>query len=137
MGGLGPGSINWHQTPRTPNNSFIPRGNTHWPNGDGTIGGSTDITLPVGVPFWRYGKDDGRYVTLPLTPPWQLSLPWNNPGWWTGPSQWITTQPIRVKVGIVAPWFGQPGGGIQILLPAPLENLGGSVKQIAVPPFGW
>lgn len=69
--------------------------------------------LAVGVPYDRFGGPDGLYF-FPLGTAWeQRSLPptANAPG-----ASFVTLvalRPVEIQAEIVAPWFGQPGGGIR------------------------
>jgi len=55
------------------------------------------------------------------------------PGTDTKPySVFEVVEPIEVKTGDIAPWFDEPGGGIQYLLPETVEDLlnAGKIRRI-------
>lgn len=69
--------------------------------------------LAPGVPYDRYGGPDGLYL-FPLGTPWeQRSLPptANAPG--ASFVTFVALRQVEIQAEIVAPWFGQPGGGIR------------------------
>ena len=39
------------------------------------------------------------------------------------PDSYVIKKPLKVLAGQAAPWFGQPGGGTQYLLPKRIEAL--------------
>lgn len=75
----------------------------------------------VGTKIDRYGSDFGTF-TSPLGIPYeQRAL---SPGTELKPySQFGVLKPINVKVGQIAPWFNEPGGGIQYVTPDTIDEL--------------
>lgn len=64
----------------------------------------------------RYGGVYGNYVTPKGTPGYQVALPYDKIG--IQPTTYEVIKPIPgVQAGPAVPWFGQPGGGMQYLLP--------------------
>jgi Tuberculosis necrotizing toxin len=71
----------------------------------------------------RYGATSGKFTSPAGTPFGARSLP---PGYdVTAPfNTYRVAQPITgVQAGITAPWFGQPGYGVQYLLPNSVQWL--------------
>jgi hypothetical protein len=69
----------------------------------------------------RYGYEGGTFVSPEGTPYENRSLA---PGTETKPyNVYEVVQPVEVQGGEVAPWFGQPGGGIQYEFSDSIENL--------------
>lgn len=75
--------------------------------------GGLITNLAVGVPYDRIGGLDGLYFFGWGTPWEHRSLPVtaNQPG--AQVVTFVALRPIEVQAEIVAPWFGQPGGGIR------------------------
>lgn len=99
-----------------------PDGTWAWPPNDGAVPGSVkNTTLLPGQTIDRYGHSGGKY-TSPISVPYQQrSL---KPGsHLNGYHKYKVLRPIAVQEGTVAPWFGEPGGGTQYLLPQSVENL--------------
>ena len=92
------------------------------PNNGAVPGTEKTVTLEPGTTVGRYGEpsETSVYLTKPGTPIEQLSLP---PG--QDSSQFIeyfVAKPIpEVTEGIIAPWWGQPGGGTQYITPYTLN----------------
>ena len=95
---------------------------TYYPPNDGFYGTVEKISLDIGTVIQRTGDLAGRFTAPAGTPIQMLSLPYDKIGQVTTYLQ--TTQPVQALSGIVAPWFGQIGGGIQYLL------LDGRVDQL-------
>lgn len=98
-------------------------GEINWPPNDGVVEGtSKNVTLEPGTKIDRYGADDG-YYTAPIDTPYEERAV--APGTDQKPySQFEVVKPIEaVEQGEVAPWFDQPGGGTQYLMPESIEDL--------------
>ncbi len=68
-------------------------------------------TLNPGTIVDRYGGTGGTFASPQGTPPEARSLPY---GWESNPyNAYKVVKPLEVDAGPAAPWFGQPGGGIQ------------------------
>ncbi len=76
-----------------------------------------NITLPAGTPLGRWGYSGGSFLAPAGTHFAQLSLP---PASQVAPYfEYVVANPanlppgLRIEQSQAAPWFGQPGGGIQ------------------------
>jgi RHS repeat-associated protein len=88
------------------------------PPNNGFAGDPIETTLEPGTPVDRIGSTNGRFMAPEGTPFPQRSMP--------GPevpaTPYEVTQPVPgVMEGPTAPWYGQPGGGTQYVLPKPLQ----------------
>jgi uncharacterized protein RhaS with RHS repeats len=93
-----------------------------WPPNRGFDGPPANETLQPGTRIDRYGSEGGRYTSPEGTPFDQRSLPPNYQN--TQPyNSYEVLRPLDVEAGGAAPWFGQPGGGTQHLLPDSVGNL--------------
>ncbi|WP_443751362.1 glycohydrolase toxin TNT-related protein [Asticcacaulis solisilvae] len=112
--------------------SVAPPNEIVWPPNRGFLGDPVPQTLDVGYRFDRYGgffdkttgefKDLGTFVAKEGTPYPARALP---PGSDAKPfSTYEVLKPIPdVPTGPSAPWFNQPGLGIQHELPMPIQDL--------------
>ena len=108
-----------------------PDGSFKWPPNDGAVPGSTKTTtLAPGTVIDRYGYGGGKYTSPVSVPYEQRSL---MPGTHLKPyKRFMVQKPIDVTEGTVAPWFGEPGGGTQYLMPNSVGDLvkGGSLTEL-------
>ena len=82
-----------------------------WPANGGFKGTPQKTILEPGARIDRYGLETGKYASPQGTPYNMRSLP---RGTDKSPySAYEVAKPVEVNSGEVAPWFGQPGGGIQ------------------------
>ena len=96
-------------------------GETIWPPNDGAAGEVTTTVLPEGTRIDRYGSDFGTYTSPEGTPYEMRSVA---PGTDQKPYSVFEVQsPLEVQSSEVAPWFDQPGGGIQYKLPESVDDL--------------
>ena len=96
-------------------------GETIWPPNDGAAGEVTTTVLPEGTRIDRYGSDFGTYTSPEGTPYEMRSVA---PGTGQKPYSVFEVQsPLEVQSSEVAPWFVQPGGGIQYKLPESVDDL--------------
>jgi RHS repeat-associated protein len=94
---------------------------TYWPPNRGFDGPPTTTTLPAGARIDRYGYDGGTFVSPQGVPSPKRALA---PGTTDKPcSVFEVVNPLEVKAGKIAPWFNQPGGGMQY-------ELGKSIKEL-------
>ena len=96
-------------------------GDTRWPFNDGFAEDPDTIILQPGTIIDRYGSDYGTFTSPQRTPYANRSLA---PGTEMKPySVFEIVKPIEVQAGKIAPWFNQPGGGIQYMLPDIVDEL--------------
>ena len=94
---------------------------TVWPHNNGFEGKPTKVRLKKGVVIDRYGKSSGKFAAPAGTPFEMRSLP----------SSYISKELHTYKVlkdvpvlqGVTAPWFCQPGGGVQYMFNKPISYL--------------
>ncbi len=100
------------------------------PPGNGFAGTPVTREMNPGEVSQRFGPPTGRFVAPPGTTPSQVSLPPNQD---ISPTYWTPTETITgVQTGPAMPWppFGGSGGGIQDMLPNPINGL----PMVQVPP---
>ena len=96
-------------------------GAINWPKNDGFASTPIDEVLQPGTRIDRYGSDFGSF-TSPEGIPYEMRAV--APGTDLKPySVFEVVEPINVKAGEIAPWFDEPGGGIQYLLPDTVDKL--------------
>ena len=109
---------------------YAENGSPIYPPNDGAIGNIKIITLRAGSQLVdRYGRTTGNFVSHQGTPQEQRSL-----------SQDAKKQKVRVYrivkdienvgEGVIAPWFGDPGGGIQYKLPKSVKELSDYLERV-------
>ena len=92
-----------------------------YPPNDGFNATPRISTLSPGSTLQRSGGTQGRFVAPVNTPVKKLSLP---PDKINAPiTKYTVLKPIQVQAGTATPWFNQPGGGTQFLLPDSISNL--------------
>ena len=96
-------------------------GKIYWPKDDGFAGYPDFITLSPGTIIDRYGSDYGTFTS-------PVGIPYDNralaPDTILKPySIFEVVEPIDVQSGEIAPWFDQPGGGTQYILPDSVNDL--------------
>lgn len=122
--------------------SFIPKGsgeagqwvdeagNIKWPKNDGFAGTPENITLKPGTRIDRYGYEGGTFVSPEGIPYEMRSLA---PGTEVKPYHvYEVVKPVEGLGGKIAPWFNQPGGGIQYKLSNTIQELldGGFIREV-------
>ena len=96
-------------------------GSTAWPPNRGFLKPPDKAVLQPGSVVDRYGGSGGTFVAPKNTPFQARSLPAN---FSSKPlNAYEVVKPINVDAGVSAPWFKQPGGGVQFELPAPVQEL--------------
>jgi hypothetical protein len=93
-----------------------------YPENAGFAGATERTFLMPGQTIDRYGGSGySRFFSPQGTPDWARSLP---PGTAGQPLRTFeVVKPFEVQSGTVAPWFNQPGGGLQYVTPVKLETL--------------
>jgi hypothetical protein len=79
--------------------------------------------LDPGLLVDNFGQESGSYLYADGTPFQQRSLPpsalnTTDPAFPYGYHRYEVARPFTVRAGPVAPWFGQPGGGLQLKVEA-------------------
>jgi hypothetical protein len=84
--------------------------------------------LKPGTLIDRFGAPSGKFVAPMGTLLPMRSLPPGEPPY----AAHQVIKPIDAKAGVTAPWFGQPGMGVQYKLPASVQDLikGGYLRQV-------
>jgi RHS repeat-associated protein len=94
---------------------------TYYPPDRGFFDEPTSQVLDTGTRIDRYGGEGGTFVSPEGTPGPMRALP---PGATTRPYHiYEVANPLEVRAGTVAPWFGQLGLGTQYELPDSVGNL--------------
>lgn len=93
-----------------------------YPENAGFAGATERTFLMPGQTIDRYGGSGySRFFSPQGTPDWARSLP---PGTAGQPLRTFeVVKPFEVQSGTVAPWFNQPGGGLQYRTPVNLDTL--------------
>ena len=98
-----------------------PDGSTKWPANDGFKGTPIKTTLQPGTKIDRYGDTSGIFAAPKGTSFNERSLA---PGSENSPyNAYEVIRPFDVQAGTTAPWFDQPGGGMQYKLPMSVKEL--------------
>lgn len=92
-----------------------------WPPNDGCAGAEIAETLQPGMRIDRYGSENGRFFATPNTPYAARALPYD-------PAKlphtvYVIQKPLTVEECTAAPWFDEPGGGIQFKAAEPAAQL--------------
>lgn len=79
----------------------------------------TPYLLSEGTALDRFGQESGSLLFPYGTPLAQRSQPpsaltTSDPAYPHNYHRYLVVRPFRVRVGVVAAWFGQPGGGLQL-----------------------
>ncbi len=103
-----------------------PDGKLHWPDKppvvDGFVDGTRHLeTLQPGTVIDRFGSSKGTYASPENVPFADRGLPPGN--MIEEYHRYKILKPLEVEAGTAAPWFNQPGGGVQYKLPDTIENL--------------
>jgi predicted ribonuclease toxin of YeeF-YezG toxin-antitoxin module len=106
-------------------------GEINWPPNDGFLNIPVDETLKPGMRISRYGFDEGSFAS-PESIPYEMRA--TAPGTDTKPySVFELVEPIKVKEGETAPWFDEPGGGLQYIFQDSVEDMltEGKIRRIS------
>jgi hypothetical protein len=107
-----------------------PDGSIKWPPNRGFDGPPTPTTIPAGTRIDRYGYDGGTFVSPQGIPYPQRALA---PGTEAKPYKvFEVLKPLPAQTGKIAPWFDQPGGGIQHELASSIKDLiaSGHIREV-------
>lgn len=92
----------------------------NWPPNDGFLTSGRSTMVP-GARLDRFGGDGGRFLAGEGTPFGARSLPSGAQN--SQYSVFEVVRPFEVNAGPAAPWFGQPGRGLQYQPDVPVQNL--------------
>lgn len=115
------GKIRAPHVPTPPKKLPRPLPRIYPPNAGFAAGEGGAFTLRPGTYIDRIGSPRGHYAAPAGTNFPMRSLPWG-----AAPSPYNVyevVEPFTVIGGRAAPWFGQPGGGVQFALPYAVEDL--------------
>jgi Tuberculosis necrotizing toxin len=101
----------------------------NYPPNNGAVNGTKNLEyLQKGAQIDRYGSPNGTYASPTGTPLELRSLPPSNSGVL---NSFEVLKPFPVQSSTIAPWYNQPGGGIQYKLPKNINWLleNGFIKQ--------
>lgn len=105
-------------------------GKINWPKNDGFVGTPKNVTIQPGARIDRYGYENGSYVSPQGTSYEMRALA---PGTEAKPyNVYEVVKPIDALGGEIAPWFNQPGGGLQFKLGKTIQELldGGYIRRV-------
>lgn len=92
-----------------------------WPKNGGFAGKPVDKVLRPGTLIDRYGGSDGYYASPKGTPFAKRAMP---PSYANRTlTVYEVMEPVTVKSGKAARWFGQPGGGTQYMFEKTVQEL--------------
>lgn len=93
----------------------------NYPPNNGAVNGTENLEyLQPGAQIDRYGSLNGTYASPSGTPLELRSLPSSNSGVL---NSFEVLKPFPVQSSTIAPWYNQPGGGIQYKLPKSINWL--------------
>ncbi|KAF2668382.1 hypothetical protein BT63DRAFT_274574 [Microthyrium microscopicum] len=87
------------------------------------------VTLPLGMVLDRFGSENGTYMSPGGASYAQRALPPTNLDALPGAAYpynyhvYTVSRVMVVESGVIAPWFGQPGFGVQFLMPFNITSL--------------
>jgi Tuberculosis necrotizing toxin len=87
-------------------------GHIVWPPNDGFAPATLPVTIQPGALLDRFGDSAGTFFSPKGTGYDERSLPYVCRGY--AYTTYRVTQPLPALVGTAAPWFGEPGGALQI-----------------------
>nr|WP_264179281.1 TNT domain-containing protein [Sutcliffiella horikoshii] len=96
-------------------------GEINWPPNRGVLGEVESITLKPGLIIDRFGYEGGTFVS-PYGVPYEMRA--LAPETYNKPYKvYVVKKPLEVEVGKIAPWFDEPGMGIQYELNESVKKL--------------
>ena len=109
----------------TPSNTTLAN---YWPPNRGFGSDITSVRLEPGQVIDRFGGDAGKFFS-PAGTPFELRALPGSPG---NLSTFEVLRPFRVDSGLIAPAFGQPGTGVQLVSPFSAGDLigAGFIKRV-------
>lgn len=97
-------------------------GNPIYPPNNGAVGKEEKTTLPKGMIISRYGKNYGRYVSPDGTTIEEIALA-KDARIQNELHRFELAKDVECIKGVIAPWFGQAGGGIQCKFSKTIDQL--------------
>lgn len=97
-------------------------GNPIYPPNNGAVGKEEKTTLPKGMIISRYGKNYGRYVSPDGTTIEERALA-KDARIQNELHRFELAKDVECIKGVIAPWFGQAGGGIQCKFSKTIDQL--------------
>lgn len=94
---------------------------THWPPNRGFLKEPSKLTLKPGTRIDRYGSEYGTFASPEGTPFPARALPGEAAS--KPYTVYEVVKSLEVDAGLTAPWFDQPGLGVQYELPASINQL--------------
>ena len=110
---------------------WVQEGAFRWPPQNGFDGAVTYLVLPAGVLLDRFGSDQGRFFSPKGASFGARALPTVCTD--LVYSVYRVHTPLPVKIGSAAPWFDEPGGGIQVQTDASAAQLVADGVLLRVP----
>jgi predicted ribonuclease toxin of YeeF-YezG toxin-antitoxin module len=100
---------------------FTSEGEINWPPNRGVVGNPERIKIKPGTIIDRFGYEGGTFVS-PYGVPYEMRA--LAPETYLKPYKvYVVRKPIEVQAGKIAPWFDEPGLGIQYELDQSVKNL--------------
>ncbi|WP_232490128.1 TNT domain-containing protein [Neobacillus cucumis] len=102
-------------------NYYTSEGEIIWPPNRGVLGDPETMTLKPGIIIDRFGYEAGTFVS-PFGVPYEMRA--LAPETYLKPYKvYVVKKPIEVQAGKIAPWFDEPGLGIQYELNQSVKKL--------------
>ncbi|KYC98002.1 TNT domain-containing protein [Heyndrickxia sporothermodurans] len=100
---------------------YTPEGEINWPPDRGVLGKPEVITVNPGTIIDRFGYEGGTFVS-PYGIPYEMRA--LAPETYLKPyNVYVVAKPVEVQAGKIAPWFDEPGLGMQYELNDSVKNL--------------
>jgi hypothetical protein len=96
-------------------------GHAIWPEHYGFAGPPLSFTLPADTMLDRFGGNNGNFLSPAGAPFAARSIPYVCKGY--PYTEYRVAQPLQVKIGPAAPWFGEPGYAVQVQTDKTVQNL--------------
>jgi Tuberculosis necrotizing toxin len=104
-------------------------GNIVWPQNDGFTPATLPVVIQPGALLDRFGDNAGRFFSPKGTGYRERALPYVCHGY--AYSTYRVVKPLPALLGTAAPWFGEPGGAVQVeTTPCVDQLLAGGVLQL-------
>ena len=87
-------------------------GHVVWPQNDGFAPATLPVTIQAGALLDRFGDRAGTFLSPKGTGFRERALPYECRGY--AYTTYRVVQPLPALLGTATPWFGEPGGGVQV-----------------------